>query len=180
MALPEGEFLAYAAGFFDADGTVGVYRYTNKSTRAGYEFRLQTKIAQKLWLEAFLEWRGRWGGYLGSQKGSQGGNYWRWQLYANDAAQFLEDVLPWLRNKHDQAELAIRFQSRKKSCGRALSRAESEWQQAVSDAIKELKHTDKSTPPKLKSKVDQLEEQVAELGTQLQFWVNSQQRGCSL
>lgn len=130
------DFLVYSAGFFDADGSVGVYFNRNTKAMRGGQFRLVAQIHQALWMPILGEWFKRWGGRLGQGKG---GN-WKWMVRRREALAFLRDVLPYLRKKRDQARLAIEFQESMKP-GVSLSDAEFSWQKAVAEALKEMKRT---------------------------------------
>ena len=99
---------AYVAGFFDADGSVGVYidnsrRPTNQNPR----FNLRTNICNqnKQLLECFSS---LWGGGVYRQPRA-----WVWTMSSNLALLFLRDILPYLVHKRDQVELAIKWQENK-------------------------------------------------------------------
>jgi len=139
--------VAYAAGFFDADGSVGVYPTKSKECRAGKAYCLTVQVTQKLWMPVFVQWQDHWGGHLYHYLAHPGSMAWRWTVKNNKARVFLEDILPYLGGKRDQAELAIEFQKRKTIPGQAgLSGRESEWQYVVSEAIKEMKRTSDDPP----------------------------------
>ena len=165
MSVTNRDLLIYTAGFFDADGCVEVYWGKTKDSQRGGQFRLIAQITQKHWLPIFEEWYDCWGGSLTHRRTREG---WAWTLNTKRAALFLKDILPYLRNKRDQAELAIRFQERKKQRGgKGLSDAEFEWQRTASEALKDMKRTSEAAPSGL---LAQIERQVAELGQQLGLW----------
>jgi len=59
-----------------------------------------------------------YGGFVGKVKDKRKATYktkYAWELKANDAVKFLRDVLPLLLVKRQEAELAIYFQTYKKS-----------------------------------------------------------------
>lgn len=160
LKADEEQFLAYTAGFFDADGTVGIY--WNK--RNGY-FLLTGTIVQSLWMPIFQDWQDRWGGWFYYYSGRKG-NSWQWKTGSDGTAQFLKDILPWLRKKQDQAELAIKFQeSRKKET--YISGAQLEWQRAISDALKQMKRISEPAPAQL---LERVKDQVAALYRQLELF----------
>lgn len=66
------------------------------------------------------------------------GKLFKWRLKANQATAFLELILPYLHLKKAQAELAIRFQARKRP-GIRLSDEERALQEADSILCKNLK-----------------------------------------
>jgi|GEM_PF-5044181 len=158
------EFLAYTAGFFDADGCVGVYGKKQPEYLRGRIFGLEIVICQKNWLPMFQKWHERWGGSLTPHPHTG----WQWRLACRQAASFLRDILPYLQNKRDQAELAIEFQARKRQRGSThLTDAEFEWQKAVSVALKEMKQTGGKAPVRW---LERTRGQVAELYRQLSLF----------
>lgn len=95
----------YAAGFFDADGSVGILRAQRKrSAITHYALRVLVGQAHRATLD---EYRQRWGGGLYWNKAS---NVWEWAACGNTAQKFLCDVLPHLKLKRREARLAVRFQ----------------------------------------------------------------------
>jgi len=52
---------------------------------------------------------------------------YRLRLYSNDAKNFLEIVLPYLRVKTEQAKLAIEFQNRMKNGKLTIPKEEQEY-----------------------------------------------------
>lgn len=99
MAFTELE-KAYVAGFFDGEGCVGIYDH-------GAGPWLLVVITQKD--PSTLSWlHEAYGGSL-----SAAGPAWSWRVYASRAAVFLSDMLPYLRTKHEQAQIAVDFQQRK-------------------------------------------------------------------
>lgn len=140
------EFLAYSAGFFDADGSVGVYFTKDTSCVRGGYYKLDVQIAQMFWMPIFLEWQQQWGGAV--HRGQK--NSWVWHIGSMPAASFLRSVLPYLRKKQEQARLAIKFQELSKHHGpsRPLTREEFTMQKAIGDALKEMKRSAETRPPK--------------------------------
>jgi hypothetical protein len=97
----------YIAGFFDGEGSIGIYG-RNKRPNEGTCLKTQltqgkTKDSTKL-LE-FL--RGKYGGSIGEQPTSSGRVKYNWQLSSRCARAFLTDILPYLVLKHIQARLAL-------------------------------------------------------------------------
>lgn len=160
-SMTDDAFLAYTAGFFDADGTVGVYWHSTATATRGGKFVLAAGIAQRRWMAIFDEWQTLWGGSLSLNNRG----LWIWRLGNRRAALFLKDILSQLRHKKDQAEVAIKFQERmtRRGPGSKLSDAEFEWQRAVSEALREMKHMSKTAPISLVGKLG------ARVG-QLQLW----------
>ncbi len=100
--------LAYTAGIVDGEGCIGLYLSSNKS------FRVHVTVTNT------NEWLIQW------LKFAYGGNVcsapvpvncklaWRWNIVSNQATNFLETIMPFLKLKRQQAELAIEFQNRRR------------------------------------------------------------------
>lgn len=131
--------LGYIAGFFDGEGSIGIYKSGSGS------FYLRTQLTQNVSTlsTALLEdICARWGGNLSVQKTSHGEKY-NWQLNGKRAAKFLSDIVQELYLKKDQAEIAILWQeSRPKKSrddtGKILSKKRSE-DAGISQLLKDLK-----------------------------------------
>jgi hypothetical protein len=98
----------YAAGFFDGEGSVGIWiRGGNtrhgKPRKEGYHPRASMANTYRPVLEAFQE---RWGGRIEQVPSTKPQHrdrfYWRLNV-RNDLAQFLEDVMPHLQEKQERA-----------------------------------------------------------------------------
>lgn len=98
---------AYVAGFFDGDGSVGIY----KNTSLGYYLRTQITqnidTASTALYEALQE---RWGGNVGEQRTYTGRLKYNWQVNGDLAVAFLRDIVPHLIIRKLQAELGIKWQ----------------------------------------------------------------------
>src|ERR1039458_8918763 len=102
--------LRYVAGLFDGEGSIGVYRYQ------GGRFALKTQVVQNIYPESkvvFLLLKQRWGGSASPQHSASGKWKFNWQLSTSKACRFLEDILPYLRLKREEAEVAIKWQRSK-------------------------------------------------------------------
>ncbi len=102
--------LAYFAGIFDGEGCVTIKKVQKKTT-AGNTSRshsLQVDIGNtNEWL--CRQFAFAFGGSVHSQK-STGKRVWRWQVAARKAGAFLEAILPYMRIKRPQVEIALQFQ----------------------------------------------------------------------
>lgn len=103
---------AWAAGFVDGEGSIGVERRGERSNGA----RLVLTVVQKH-PEPLQELRRLFGGYLDWQA-NQGRGKWRWRVQSRHAAEVLETIRPFLRVKGAEADVAIQFQ-RARGQGRA-------------------------------------------------------------
>lgn len=104
------EDLAYAAGFFDGEGHIRIQKH---STRCR-SMMLQVSICQAT--SAPLDWfQETFGGTLKRRLVKYKGNRkvrYDWQASSGVAEKFLRDTLPYLRNKSDEALVALAFRER--------------------------------------------------------------------
>jgi hypothetical protein len=96
--------VAYCAGLVDGEGTIGINRM-RKASSGKYYSRLHVKVTMldPEGVDALYETFG------GSLKQYSNG-YFTWYLFGTKAADVIEELLPYLRVKRQQATLAIRFQ----------------------------------------------------------------------
>lgn len=87
--------LAYAAGFFDGEGSVAVCGRNGTPT-------LQVKVGQ-VTVEVLEKMQTQFGGSIYTQQSG----LLQWTLWGTEGANFLSAVLPWLVVKRDVAELGI-------------------------------------------------------------------------
>lgn len=107
--------LAYAAGLIDGDGSIGINKSRDRQSRRGYKLNLKVSLymtdsAAPMWMKM------RFGGHLWVRE-SRSEN-WRstniWGIASIEARNFLEMIIPYLKTKQKQAEIAIEFQSMEK------------------------------------------------------------------
>ncbi len=104
--------LQYVAGFFDGEGSIGIY-YRQK-TKDRFYLRTQltnnkNKAAQKL-MDYLIK---NFGGNLSEQVTLSGKIKYNWQLNSDNAVYFLKKILPYLIFKKDQAIIAINWQEQR-------------------------------------------------------------------
>lgn len=105
--------LAYTAGIMDGEGSIGIARHNSSTARRGYTLELCVQVTSSdEWLCQWL--RFGYGGSLSHSSNSHGNPMWHWIIVARQAAVFLRLVLPYLKLKRPQAEVAISFQSAKR------------------------------------------------------------------
>lgn len=110
----EKEICAYLAGFIDGEGSVHIARHANKNCKIGLELQLNVSITNTN--KEILEWiKSRYGGYVIKCKKYKTHHKTKYQYKAasNKAKRLLEDCLPYLIEKKEQAEIAIYFCNRK-------------------------------------------------------------------
>lgn len=138
--------IKYIAGFFDGEGSVGIYKNSSKKYPGFY---LRTQITQNKGKEVeglMLFLKNAYGGNLGEQKTLSSGIKYNWQLGSDSAVRFLEDIKPYLILKKKQAEIAIAWQKQRParvrdSMGRIRLKtpANIELDTSISKLMKELK-----------------------------------------
>lgn len=104
--------LQYIAGFFDGEGSIGIY-YRQK-TKDGFHLRTQlinnkNKNAQELM--AYL--MNKFGGNLSEQITLSGKVKYNWQLNSDKAVYFLRKIEPYLVLKKAQAIITINWQEQR-------------------------------------------------------------------
>ena len=108
--------LAYTAGIIDGEGCIGIYlhgegKYNN--------YRLSVQMTSKdEWLPMWLKFA--YGGFVCKRESKRANQSacWNWGIHAKQAGEFLRLILPYLRLRRQQAEIAIKFQSRRQPFGR--------------------------------------------------------------
>jgi len=125
--------LAYVAGFFDAEGSVGVYK------RAGY-FALHASIGQQPPCPVLYTIQDCFGGSIYNGKGGVE----IWGIGDNKALAFLEAIQPFLclPRKVAQVEIAIQFQIRKIAANcqsSSISPSELKYREDIYWTLRELK-----------------------------------------
>jgi hypothetical protein len=102
-------FLPYFAGFFDGEGSIGIYRNT-RYHQPGRTLRVQvTQNVGREATELLQEARGRWGGALSMMNRAHARPAWMWQVSASKGVRALRDIRPWLRVKAEQADVALNY-----------------------------------------------------------------------
>jgi hypothetical protein len=101
--------LAYIAGYFDGEGSVGIYK-----SGGGYSIIAQVTNTYKPMIETLYK---EFGGNIRSRKSYNGVGFvvarqqWSWSASGKNAASFFNQILPYLHEKRIQAEEAVTFQS---------------------------------------------------------------------
>lgn len=111
--------LAYTAGIIDGEGCIHISRQWDKRYKGCYKYSLSVSVASTdEWLCKWLHFA--WGGsvHYATKNNPKWRPSWVWQLSSKQACKFLKTILPYLRIKRPQAEIAIEFQSRQQVGGR--------------------------------------------------------------
>lgn len=113
----EEKELSYIAGFFDGEGSIGLYLSKRKSN--SYVLRTQlTQNVSPIVTTLFEKLKSKWGGNLSTQTTLSGKIKYNWQLNTNGAEVFLKDIVGYLTLKKSQAELALEWISKRPSMTR--------------------------------------------------------------
>ena len=103
--------LAYVAGFFDGEGNVGIYKSTRaESGRSNYAVSMGIANTDRSTLEYI---QGLLGGTLSEKTANRRRGYrplYVLEWYCGKARDVLRLLLPYLKTKYKQAELAIYYQ----------------------------------------------------------------------
>ncbi len=98
----------YVAGFFDGEGSVGVY--ARKDRAEGFHLRTQLVQNNSKDVRMMFGWLiFRFGGHCTGIDDPKRKKF-SWQLNSNNAVTFLRWILPYLVLKKDQAKVAIDWQ----------------------------------------------------------------------
>lgn len=102
---------AYAAGIFDGEGYVDIYKATQSKASKSISLMLRVIVSQKD--GRLMNWlQDNYGGHVTlSRKDTH--YIYRWDIRSKNAARFLEDILPYLQIKKDQALIALEFEKEK-------------------------------------------------------------------
>jgi hypothetical protein len=102
--------IAYLAGLFDGEGSVGLYNVRSKGDRraAYYQLRVTVAMRRSRPVELLHE---TFGGccFLREARGAVRGNFYWWQATGRQAESFLQRVLPYLLVKQAEAHTALEF-----------------------------------------------------------------------
>jgi hypothetical protein len=108
--------LAYVAGFFDGEGSIGIYRGGGTAGRT-----LRCQITQNISPQStdpLTACRERWGGSLAVMNRRLKSPAYNWQVNGPKAMGLLCDLRPFLLLKAAQADVAIEWQQNKPTPGR--------------------------------------------------------------
>jgi hypothetical protein len=99
--------LAWAAGFIDGEGCIYIGRQKRSENGLTYSLKLTVSQRDREPLDILY---GLFGGYIFQVKSARA---WTWDIRCGAAGDALEALLPYLRYKRPQAELALQFQARR-------------------------------------------------------------------
>jgi len=112
MSTDRNVQLAWAAGFIDGEGYVGMSRIRNKNGRDYFTALVDVSQNHARPLQTLVELRGGSGNIRRIRKGvGAGTEHFYWRLYAEKAIRALEQVLPYLQVKDRQVRVLVEFQA---------------------------------------------------------------------
>lgn len=135
--------LAWAGGFFDGEGHIGIHRSRVRRRDGKATYGLQLSLAQ-VDRRQVARFEQIVGGQSRRYAVTQGGNRAPyktvWYAWGPEASQVLEWLMPHLVGKREQAQLAIEFQNEKVSSPRRrVSEDELQWQESMSLRLRQLR-----------------------------------------
>lgn len=98
----------YLAGFFDADGSVQITK-SQRNTRPDPTYCMRSVVSNN-YKAVLEEMKEMFGGTITPRELESGKIHHTWDTSAWGAYKFLSEILPFLRVKKRQVELALRFQ----------------------------------------------------------------------
>lgn len=137
--------LAYAAGLFDGEGTVGIYETKNRARNGdptvGWHYEVQianTDIRVIAWLLEIV------GG--SSAKKSRSKEHWRqgyvWRLTGGNAAEFMGAIRPFTIIKSEQIDLAMKWRADHFRATRRQTPEQLAAKRETAELLKRLKRVD--------------------------------------
>ncbi len=138
--------LAYAAGIFDGEGYVDIYKASTSKMSKSPSFMVRVIISQKD--GKVMNWlQDNFGGSVLLSKRDR--NYiYRWDIRSQAANRFLSFIYPFVLIKKEQVKLALKFEERKGKYletlkgfqgFRQLSDEEIKWRNEIKESLKKLK-----------------------------------------
>jgi len=117
MGRPTRNDIVYTAGLFDGEGCITIQVENPGGRRKSPTHRLEAKITNKDF--RLLNWlKHTFGGYICPHhkfSTSSASPCWNWRIACKGAGKFLELVLPYLKSKTAQAQVAIAFSKLKRN-----------------------------------------------------------------
>lgn len=100
--------IAYVAGLFDGEGYVDIYSASTSKASKSPSLMLRLIISQKD--GSIMNWLDKnFGGHVRMER-RKGSWIYRWDIRSQKAKDFLLLILPYLKIKRAQAEMAIEFE----------------------------------------------------------------------
>lgn len=132
--------LAYLAGIVDGEGYIGITadHRTRNPDRPCWRLRVAVTNTNE-WLMQHLKFS-IGGGTIILRSDKRQKPCYQWEIGNRKAAEFLKLILPYLRLKRPQAELAIKFQASISKSTRILTEEQLAVREAEMLLLKNMKH----------------------------------------
>jgi len=107
LFVVDNDELIYQAGFFDGEGSIDI-SHVKPSERSHEQYCLNVAITQNdRGMDLLKNYRKHYGGSIYKR----GDFYYQWHIHAGKAEIFLKTIIPYLRLKKEQAQLALEFRN---------------------------------------------------------------------
>lgn len=132
---------AYYAGLVDGEGFITIQQNSPYESHRYHKVAVRITMTTKIAIE---EGQKYWGGwiYKRDRKNPKWANPYDWVLQSFYAVKFLKDILPYLKEKKDQAEIVIEFYGLQKRKSRQsvqrVSDSEMEYRKSLVAKLKSL------------------------------------------
>ena len=140
---------AYYAGLTDGEGFISIQG--NSPDKTKYQ-RVVVRISMQK-RSCLEEAHQTWGGYIYERNRPEQTQYFEWVLQHGKAEKFLLDIFPFLKEKREQAEIALRLrflQTRRREGTNQIYENEQEYRKELEVKLKSL-HLKKGVQPKISS-----------------------------
>lgn len=132
--------LAYLAGIVDGEGYIGISADHRKRNPDRPCWRLRVAVTNtNEWLMQHLKFS-IGGGVIALKNSKNTTPCYQWEIRHGKASEFLKLILPYLRLKRPQAELAIKFQASIGKSTRKLTESQLVVREAEMLLLKSMKH----------------------------------------
>ncbi len=109
--MTQNQINAYAAGIFDGEGYVDIYKATQSKASKSPSLMLRIIISQKDGL--IMNWlQDNFGGNVNLERRKETYIY-RWDIRSQAAKRFLMEIRPFVLIKKEQIDLAIKYEEEK-------------------------------------------------------------------
>ena len=117
--------LAYLAGILDGEGSISIHKHKDKNSQLGYYYQLVINVANtNEWLINWIHLNFGGNIYKKRMLAKHYKQVYLWSASSNQAKTLLELILPYLRLKKAQADIALQFQAKKHPRGSVKSEEE--------------------------------------------------------
>ena len=109
--------LVYFAGFFDGEGCIAISRQSHQyKGQPSQHYRLEVVVGStNHWIIELMKFQFGGAVYCDRRDNHPKSHrpFWRWMICSNKAVIFLQEMLPYLKLKKAEAEIAIKWQNKK-------------------------------------------------------------------